>query len=312
MFNTTGKNTMRGAWTALITPMKDDFTVDFDGWRLLVEGQLEAGIDGLVPLGTTGENPTLDEDEEERVIKIIIDARDAFEKRTGRHVPVMIGTGSNDTRHMLSYTRRARDAGADAALVVTPYYNKPNESGLLRHFEEAAKTGIPVVVYNIKGRTGLNSPTPRLAKIAEISGVIGVKEASGDIGQAMDVIRTIKIPREQAGKPFAVMSGDDALTLPMMAAGGDGVISVLSNLVPEKVKALTDACLSGDYARARTLNYALSPLAKAAFIETNPVPIKRALTLAGLPGGPCRLPLGPLSETSEHTLREAMKGLGLR
>jgi 4-hydroxy-tetrahydrodipicolinate synthase len=284
--------------------MKENGEVDYDGFRRLLEFQMEEGIDGLLPLGTTGETPTLDEDEEERLIKI------AVETVKGK-VPLIIGTGSNDTRHMAVYTRRARDLGADAALVVTPYYNKPNDEGLLRHFEAAASEGIPVIVYNIASRTGRNIPTTLLEQIARIPGIVGVKEASGDINQMGDVIRNIKLPAEAAGKDFAVLSGDDALTLPLISLGGDGVISVISNLVPGKIKALTRAGLAGDFAEARKIHYQLLPLVKAAFIETNPVPIKAAMNMAGLPAGTTRLPLGKLDPKNEAPLRAAVEGLGI-
>ncbi|MDR1637203.1 MAG: 4-hydroxy-tetrahydrodipicolinate synthase, partial [Treponema sp.] len=302
--------TLRGAFTALVTPMKENGDIDWEGFRELIEFQIREGIDGIVPLGTTGETPTLDEDEEERLIRI------AVETVKGR-VPLIIGTGSNDTRHMVSYTRRAKDLGADVALVVTPYYNKPNDSGLLGHFAAAAEVGIPVIVYNIASRTGRNIPTALLEKIARLPGVIGVKEASGDISQMGEVID--RIARIAAGRgaseaggagPFTVLSGDDALTLPLMALGGDGVISVISNLVPGKVKALTRAGLAGDFAEARRIHYQLLPLVKAAFIETNPVPIKAAMNLAGLPAGPTRLPLGKLESGNEGPLRAALEGLG--
>ncbi|MDR2186089.1 MAG: 4-hydroxy-tetrahydrodipicolinate synthase [Treponema sp.] len=295
----------RGAYTALITPMKESGEVDYEGFRRLVAFQIEQGIDGLVPLGTTGETPTLDEDEEERLIKT------AVEEVKGR-VPVIIGTGSNSTKHMAIYTKRAKDLGADAALVVTPYYNKPNDEGLIRHFETAAAAGIPVIIYNIASRTGRNIPTPLLERLARIPGITGVKEASGDLNQMGDVINNIKLKRKAQGKDFTVLSGDDGFTLPLAALGGDGVISVISNLVPARVAALTRAALSGSYEEARRIHYELLPLVKAAFIETNPIPIKTAMTWAGLPGGPVRLPLGPLSKNSEAPLRAALEGLGIK
>jgi 4-hydroxy-tetrahydrodipicolinate synthase len=282
--------------------MKENGDIDYEGFRRLIEFQIGEGIDGLLPLGTTGETPTLDEDEEERLIKI------AVESAKGK-VPLIIGTGSNDTRHMVSYTQRAKDLGADAALVVTPYYNKPNDDGLFRHFEAAARVGIPVIVYNIASRTGRNIPTPLMEKIAQIPGIAGVKEASGDINQMGDVIDRIAVRRKE---PFVVLSGDDALTLPLASLGGDGVVSVISNLVPGKVKALTSAALAGNFAEARKLHYQLLPLIKAAFIETNPVPIKAVMNLAGLPAGPARLPLGKLDPKNEAPLRAAMEGLGIK
>jgi len=295
---------LRGAYTALITPMKDSGEVDYAAWERLLEFQIQEGIDGILPLGTTGENPTLDEDEEDEIIKIAI-------KKVKGVVPVIIGSGSNDTRHMVAYTKRARDLGADAALVVTPYYNKPNDSGLISHFEAAGKLGIPIIIYNIAGRTGRNIPTPLMEKLAQIPNIVGVKEASGDLNQMGDVIRNIKIPAKKAGKDFTVLSGDDGLTLPLLSLGGDGVISVISNLVPRKVAALVKAGLAGNYEEARKIHYELLPLVKAAFIETNPVPIKAAMGMAGLPGGPTRLPLGKLDPQNEIPLRAAMEALGI-
>jgi 4-hydroxy-tetrahydrodipicolinate synthase len=292
----------RGAFTALITPMKDSGEVDYEGFRRLIEFQMAEGIDGIVPLGTTGETPTLDEEEEEPLIKIAVET-------AGGKIPVVIGTGSNDTKHMVLYTERAKRLGADAALVVTPYYNKPNDEGLFRHFEAAAAVGIPIIVYNIASRTGRNIQTPLLERIARIPGVIGVKEASGDINQMGDVIRDIAIPSRVEGREFWVLSGDDAMTLPLMALGGDGVISVIANVVPEKVKALSMACLAGDFDRARRIHFELLPLIKAAFIETNPIPIKHAANMMGLPAGPVRMPLGRLSLGTEEALKNAIAEL---
>ncbi|MDR1971368.1 MAG: 4-hydroxy-tetrahydrodipicolinate synthase [Treponema sp.] len=295
---------LRGAFTALITPMKDNFAVDYAGWERLLDYQIQEGIDGILPLGTTGETPTLEEDEEEELIRI------AIRKAKGR-IPVIVGTGSNDTKHMLVYTKRARDLGADAALVVTPYYNKPNDSGLIRHFEAAGELGIPIIIYNIAGRTARNIPTALMEKLARLPNIIGVKEASGDINQIGEVIADIKREALREGRNFLVLSGDDGLTLPLMSLGGDGVISVISNLAPARVKALSDACLRGDFEEARNIHYELLPLVKAAFIETNPVPIKAAMGWAGLPGGPTRLPLGALEPKNEAPLRKALEGLGV-
>jgi 4-hydroxy-tetrahydrodipicolinate synthase len=285
--------------------MTESGEVDYDGFKRLIEFQITEGIDGIVPLGTTGENPTLDEEEEEKLIEIAM-------KTAGGKIPVIAGSGSNDTKHMVSYVQRAKRHGADAALVVTPYYNKPNDDGLLRHFEAAAKAGIPIIVYNIASRTGRNIPTPLMKEIAKIPGIAGVKESSGDINQTGDVIREIALAAKASGGKFWVLSGDDALTLPITSMGGDGVISVVSNLLPAKVKALTHAALDGDLEKARALHYELLPFIKAAFVETNPVPIKQALTWAGLPAGPARLPLGKLSSSSEAIIKKAMTDLGIQ
>jgi len=229
---------------------------------------------------------------------------------------VIVGSGSNDTKHMVSYVQRAKRHGADAALVVTPYYNRPNDDGLIRHYEAAAKVGIPIIVYNIALRTGRNIPTPLMKEIAKIPGIAGVKESSGDINQMGDVIREIALPRKaqcskNTGERFRVLSGDDAFILPLTSMGGDGVISTIANLLPAKVKALTHAALDSKYEEARALHYELIPFIKAAFVETNPVPIKQALAWAGLPSGPARLPLGKLSPASEEVLKKAMIDLGI-
>ena len=296
---------LTGAITALITPMKENGDVDFDGFKRLVNFQLEQGIDGIVPLGTTGECPTLEEGEEEKLIRIAVD------EAKGK-VPVIVGTGSNNTKHMVASTKRAKDMGADMAMVVTPYYNKPNDAGLVRHFEAAAGTGIPVIVYNIASRTGRNIPPPLMEKIAAIPGIAGVKEASGDLGQMTETLHTIAFPRRSGSNPFAVLSGDDSFIFPLMALGGVGGISVISNLVPAKVKALIKACLTGDFDEGRRLHFELLPIMKAAFVETNPVPIKQAMAWAGLPAGPVRLPLGPLDPKNEAPLKAAITKIGIK
>ena len=296
---------LKGAITALITPMTKNGDVDYDGYRKLINFQIEEGIDGLLVLGTTGENPTLTHEEEEKLIRITID------EVNGR-VPVIVGAGSNDTKHMITSTKRAREMGGDAALVVTPYYNKPNDDGLLKHFEAAAAEGIPVIVYNIASRTGRNIPAALMEKIAAIPGITGVKEASGDLAQMGDILQKISFPRRKSGNPFAVFSGDDSFTLPLIALGGDGIISVISNLVPARVKALTKACLEGNFEEGRKIHFELLPMMKAAFIETNPVPIKAAMNWAGLPAGPVRLPLGKLDPKNEASLKAVFDKLGIK
>ncbi|MDY3757782.1 MAG: 4-hydroxy-tetrahydrodipicolinate synthase, partial [Treponema sp.] len=212
---------IHGAYTAMITPMNADGSVDYDGFAKNVQFQLDQGIDGLLPLGTTGETPTLTEDEEDKIIDIAIKHVKEFNAKTGKDVKVMIGAGSNCTLDAVRYVERAKAKGADFALVVTPYYNKPSDEGIFRHYEAVSKVGMPIVVYNIAGRTGKNIPTATLERIAKLPNVVGVKEASGSINQMMEVIEKIKL----ANPEFSVMSGDDGLTLPLMAAGGDGIIS---------------------------------------------------------------------------------------
>ncbi|GMO47042.1 MAG: 4-hydroxy-tetrahydrodipicolinate synthase [Treponemataceae bacterium] len=294
---------LRGAFTALITPMKQNGDVDYDGFSSLVDFQIKQGIDGIVPLGTTGETPTLTEDEEDALAKIAVEKA----KKGPRPVPVILGAGSNCTKDAVRYVERAQKLGADYALVVTPYYNKPSDEGVYRHFAEAAKVGIPVIVYNIAGRTGKNISAPLLARIAELPNIAGVKEASGSVAQMMEVIETI-VP---ARPDFAVLSGDDALTLALIGIGGDGIISVVSNAAPAEVAAMTRAALNGDFAAARKIHYKLLPFMQAAFIETNPAPIKWACAKKGLPAGTLRLPLVPVTSASEHIIEGAMRQSGL-
>ena len=298
---------LRGAFTAMITPMKGDGSVDYEGFRKHIKNQLEGGINGLVPLCTTSETPTLDEDEEEEMIEIIMNEVRSWAKAKGVKVPVIIGAGSNNTRDAVRYTERAKKAGADAALVVTPYYNKPSKEGLFRHFEAVSKVGIPIIVYNIQGRTGTNIPTDVLARIAELPNIAGVKEASGNINQMMEVIAQIKSKHPD----FVVLSGDDGLTLPLMAAGGDGVISVVSNLTPSLITQMVDYSLKGDFDSARKVHYRLLPFFKAAFVDGNPTSIKYAMNFKGLPAGAVRLPLVEVTESAKKTIEAALKECNL-
>jgi len=300
----------QGALTAMITPMNSDGSVDYEGFRTNVKFQLEQGIDGLVPLGTTAETPTLDErpgEEEDKIISIVMEETKAFERNTGKHIPVILGAGSNNTRDAVLYCERAKKAGADAALVVTPYYNKPSKEGIYRHFEAVSKVGIPIIVYNIAGRTGLNIDTPTLERIASLENICGVKEASGNINQMMEVIAKIK----EKNPEFAVLSGDDALTLPLLACGGDGIISVVSNLAPSIVTQMTHKALDGDFVAARKIHYRLLPFFKAAFVDGNPTSIKYAMKVKGLPSGPCRLPLVEVTDEAKKIIEKALIDCGL-
>jgi len=297
---------LRGAFTALVTPLTDTGDVDYDGFRTLVRFQLENGISGLVPLGTTGETPTLERDEQDRLITI------AVEEAKGK-VPIIVGAGSNSTAHTVRNVMRARELGADAVLVVTPYYVKPTNEGIYRHFAAVADSGdTPILIYNIASRTGKNIDVPTMERLSRIPTVLGVKESSGDIGQIGDIIREVAQARASEGRFFSVLSGDDSFTLPLCAMGGDGIVSVVSNLVPGRVAALAAACLSGDYAEARALHYALLPFFKGAFVETNPIPIKTAMAWAGLPSGPTRLPLCTLEKASEPKLRASLEAAGIK
>lgn len=283
---------LRGTITAMVTPFING-ELDEEGFASNVNYQIEQGVSGILPLGTTGEASTLSSSEQGRIITI------AVEKAQGR-VPVWIGTGSYCTRQTIEKTKRAKDLGADIALIVTPYYNRPTQEGIFRHFEAiTAAVEIPIVVYNIPGRCSTNIETATLRRIADLPNVVGVKEASGNINQASDMIYTIA----ENHPNFSVLSGDDALTLPMMALGAVGVVSVVSNLMPARIVALVEAIERGDYELARTLHYQLLPFYKAAFIETNPIPIKTAMQLCGMPSGECRLPLSPMAPENVEILR---------
>jgi len=301
---------LRGAFTAMITPMNQDGSVDYEGFRKNVIFQLEQGIDGLVPLGTTAETPTLDEtpgSEEDKLIEIVMEEVKSFEKKSGKKIPVILGAGSNNTKDAVKYCERAKKSGADAALVVTPYYNKPSKEGIFRHFEAVSKVGIPIVVYNIQGRTGTNITTDTLARIAELPNIVGVKEASGNINQMMDVIAQIKSKKPD----FAVLSGDDGLTLPLIAMGGDGIISVVSNLAPAIVTELANKALNGDIEGARKIHYRLAPFFKAAFVDGNPTSIKYAMNFKGMPAGVCRLPLVEVTDDAKKVIEKALKECNL-
>jgi 4-hydroxy-tetrahydrodipicolinate synthase len=293
---------LTGVYTALVTPLDEAGQINYDALGELIEKQVAAGVTGVVPMGTTGESPTMFNAEHDGVIRY------AAEKAAGR-IQVWAGTGSNNTAQAIRTTLEAQKAGADGALIVTPYYNKPSQAGLVRYFRDICQaTDLPVIVYNIAGRTGVNVETQTLSEIADLPTIAGVKEASGDLGQMTDVIDRIARRRE---RPFYVLSGDDALTLPLMGIGGHGVISVTSNLVPEQMVALVNAAAAGDFATARAVHYELLPLFRAAFIETNPVPIKAAMNLCGISVGGVRSPLAPLSATSQKALEFALKRMGL-
>ncbi len=292
---------LSGVFTALVTPFHDDGTLDEKGLRRLVRRQIAAGVAGLVPCGTTGEAVTLDPDEHERVVALTVEEAHA----AARRVSVIAGCGSNDTRKAQRLAARCRAAGADALLVVTPYYNKPTPRGLVAHFSAVADAGrIPVVAYNVPGRTGVNMLPETVLELAQDARIAGVKEASGSLDQACEILR---------GRPagFAVLSGEDSLALPIVACGGDGVIAVVSNEAPSLLVELVAAALAGDRARAATLQARLFPLMKANFRESNPIPVKWALERLGLIGGALRLPLVPLSPSQHGSMEEALRGAGL-
>ncbi|MCP4427931.1 MAG: 4-hydroxy-tetrahydrodipicolinate synthase [Chloroflexi bacterium] len=282
-----------GITTALITPFLPDGNVDYDGMRKNIRFQMENGVRGLLPLGTTGETPTLNESEKEQIVRLTV------EEAKGQ-TPVMVGVGTNSTQKTIENAQKARDWGANALLVVTPYYNKPTQGGIAAHFEAvAASVDLPIVVYNIKGRTGTNIETATLKRIAALENIIAVKEASGNIHQMADVLTEIPDLR--------VYSGDDAMTFPLICLGGRGVVSVVSNLYPQQVVAMVDHALAGRVRQAREAHFALLPMFKAAFVESNPGPIKYAMSQTGLAAGPLRLPLVEISAASKVILDAVME-----
>lgn len=276
-----------GALTALVTPFKDG-TIDEQAYRNFIEWQIESGINGVVPCGTTGESATLSHDEHKEVIRICID------QVKGR-VPVIAGSGSNNTAEAIELTRYAKAAGADAALMITPYYNKPTQEGLIAHFKAIAhEVSMPFIVYNVPGRTGTNLLPQTLGRMArEIPEVVGVKEATADLKQAAEIM-------EICGEDFIMLSGDDFTILPFLALGGKGVISVISNIEPAKVSQMCAACRENNWNQARSLFYDLSPLTRAMFLESNPIPVKTAAAMMGKMEPTLRLPMYPLSQ--DHTL----------
>lgn len=288
---------LSGTLTAMITPFRNG-AVDFDRLAANVDFQVDSGINGLVPVGTTGESPTLSHEEHRVVIERVIATA------AGR-VPVVAGTGSNSTSEALELTTHAAKIGADAALIVTPYYNKPTQEGMYRHFMTIAeKTDLPIVLYNIPGRTGVTMSPQTVARLAKHPNIVAVKEATG----SMDI--TSEIVSLCDPDSLVILSGDDSATLPLMSIGARGVISVLSNLMPQRVRALTDAVLAGDFAAARVLHLELFPICNAMFIETNPIPIKTAMAMAGMDSGELRLPLCEMADQSRAQLGRVLGACG--
>jgi len=287
-----------GSFVALVTPFKNG-KIDEAKLRELVAMHVAHGTDGLVPCGTTGESPTLTHDEHKRVVEIAIEA-------ANKRAKVLAGTGSNSTAEAIDLTRHAERAGADGALVVNPYYNKPTQEGLYRHFRAVAESvAIPIVVYNIQSRTAVNIETTTMSRLVrDVGNIRGVKEASGSLDQMTQVVLA-------CGPGFSVLSGDDNLTLPLMAVGGHGVISVIANIVPKDTADMVHAALDNDWKRARELHHRLFPLARAAFLETNPIPIKEAMAMAGMLEPEFRLPMCRMSDANRETLRGVLRQYGL-
>jgi 4-hydroxy-tetrahydrodipicolinate synthase len=281
----------KGVYTAIVTPFNEDGSVDYGCLKDLIDRQAEAGIDGIVPVGTTGESPTLSYEEHSRVIDVTI------ADCAGR-MKVIAGTGANSTAEAIELTKRAKDAGADGTLQVTPYYNKPNQEGLYRHFSAVADLGLPVVLYNVPGRSGKEIAIDTIKRLSEHPSVVCVKEAGGSV----DRVSAIKSVCD-----IGVLSGDDALTLPMMSVGADGVISVAANIIPEIMVEIINSAADGNWDKAREVHIAYHKVMSDMFLDTNPIPVKKAMELLGLKTGPTRLPLTELSESNVKHLTTILR-----
>ena len=289
----------RGAFVATITPFKTDGTVDEEGLKGLLEFQVQNGTHGIVPCGTTGESATLSHEEHHKVVGLTI-------ATVNKRVPVLAGTGSNSTSESIELTRHAKEAGADGALMITPYYNKPSQEGLYRHFRAVAEAvDIPIIMYNVPSRTSINMLPETVARCAEIDNIVGIKEATGNLNQVSEVIRLCP-------DDFAVMSGDDFTSMATVAIGGTGVISVTSNVAPKEMAQMMDFALAGDMAAARRIHYQLFPLMQAMFFDTNPVPAKAALHLMGkIESAVVRLPLYSMNDAALEKMKKVMVACGL-
>ena len=292
------KTIFQGMATAMVTPMDAQGAIDYEAMGRFIDWQIDSGINALVVMGTTGENATIEPEDQTEVIRFTVE-------RTAGRIPVIAGTGTNNTEHVLRNTREACRVGADAVLVVTPYYNKATQNGLIKHFYTVADAStVPVIVYNVPGRTGVNIQPKTLAALAEHPNIVGIKEASGNMAQMVEMAAL-------CGDKVDIYSGEDALTVPMMAMGAKGTISVLSNVVPAQSVAMTDACLAGDYRTAAAWQCRLLPLVNALFSEVNPIPAKAATAALGFGEDVLRLPLTPMEEGTRAKLFEEMRKLGL-
>lgn len=286
----------KGSIVAIVTPFKENFEVDFDAYGRLVDFHLQNGTDGIVPCGCTGEAATLSHEEQKECIRFVME-------RVAGRIPVIAGTGSNNTVEALDLTRYAKEVGCDGALLITPYYNKPTQAGLIAHYTTIAKeVDIPIVLYNVPSRTGIKLEPETVAELSKIPNIVSIKEAGGSVDQVSQILSLCNIN---------VLSGDDSLTLPMMAVGASGVISVAANVVPSKTAEMCKLALQGDFASARKIHYELMPLFKALFYETNPMPVKAALARMGLIKNVLRLPLVPMSEPQYKRLEQVLQKLGL-
>ena len=292
------KTIFKGMATAIVTPMKADKSVDYEALGRFIDFQIENGINAIVAVGTTGESATLEPWEQKEVIRFTVE-------RVAGRVPVIAGAGTNNTLHVLEYTKNACEVGADAILVVTPYYNKATQNGLIAHYTAVADAStVPVIVYNVPGRTGCNLLPRTVAKLAEHPNIVGIKEAAGNMAQVVELAAL-------CGDKIDIYSGEDALNVPIMAMGGKGAISVLSNVVPAKAVAMTDAALAGDYEKAAALQCEMLPLIKALFSEVNPIPAKAAVAAMGFGEENVRMPLSPMEDATRAKLYEEMRKQGV-
>ena len=288
-----------GTYVAMATPFTKDRKIDEEGFRQNINYLIDQGVSGLVGAGTTGESATLNHEEHQQIIDILVDEVD------GR-VEIIAGTGSNATSEAVSLTQHAYDADVDAALVITPYYNKPQQHALIEHYRAIADAvDIPIIAYNVPSRTGLNMDVETIVELAKIEGIDAVKEASGSVDKVSDIYRALT--HEGLEDDFNILSGEDSLTLPIMAVGGTGVISASANVDARRMVLMVDSILNDDYTRAMELHYEMVELIRALFIETNPVPVKTAMNLMGLPSGPLRLPLVEMKEENLEILKKALK-----
>ena len=292
------KNTIfKGMATAIVTPMTAD-GIDYDALGRFIDFQIDSGINAIVVMGTTGENATIEPEDQKEVIRFTVE-------KVAKRVPVIAGTGTNNTAHVLHNTKNACEVGADAILVVTPYYNKATQGGLIQHYTTIADAStVPVILYNVPGRTGCSLQPKTVAKLAEHPNIVALKEATGNMAQMVELMRL-------CGDKLDIYSGEDALTVPMMAMGGAGTISVLSNVAPKEAVAMTDACMAGDYATAAKMQCDLLPLIDALFSEVNPIPAKAAVSAMGFGEENLRLPLTPMEDATRANLYEQMRKLGM-
>jgi 4-hydroxy-tetrahydrodipicolinate synthase len=289
---------IKGSLVAIVSPMREDGSLDYDGYRRLIEWHIAEGTNGIVAVGTTGESPTVDHDEHCELIRVAVDAV------RGR-VPVVAGTGGNSTAEAIELTAYAKGVGADASLQVVPYYNKPTQEGLYQHFRKVAETvDLPVILYNVPGRTVADLSTETTLRLAQVPGIVGIKDATGDLARGADLLR-------RAPKSFCVYSGNDDSALALMLLGGHGVISVTANVAPRLMSEMCKAALSGDLSGARSLNNRLLPLHLKLFVEANPIPVKWALARMGRIAGGIRLPMVPLSEGAQPIVESALREVGV-